>query len=239
MNIFFRRLTEAHRNAIRAIRKIKYFVARRKFQQARKPYDVRDVIEQYSQGHLNMMVRIKVSPQPKPRQICIEISSIFSHVNKQELQRRLDQTLGKPGSYYAGMERGHHKPMTVGARMFRVEQQLGSMEKKLDQMMHAMNNLVIQQQKTMPTTYHYHHPNIHASGSLSFPPQTFDSSVHFSQQQATSGLSSATAQQQQHHHHPTPSSQCQLPAGPSQVNTPVTSSNTYQPPPAPYLEDDV
>ncbi|XP_021929221.1 potassium voltage-gated channel subfamily KQT member 1-like isoform X2 [Zootermopsis nevadensis] len=114
--LIWRRLTEAHRNAIRAIRKIKYFVARRKFQQARKPYDVRDVIEQYSQGHLNMMVRIK------------------------ELQRRLDQMLGKPGSYMAGIDRaGNVKPMTIGARLYRLEQQLSVMEKKLDQLVHVMN----------------------------------------------------------------------------------------------------
>uniref|UniRef100_A0A8B9GSN2 Potassium voltage-gated channel subfamily KQT member 1 n=1 Tax=Astyanax mexicanus TaxID=7994 RepID=A0A8B9GSN2_ASTMX len=68
-------LSHAHRSAIKVIRRMQYFVARRKFQQARKPYDVRDVIEQYSQGHLNMMVRIK------------------------ELQRRLDHTLGKPGLF--------------------------------------------------------------------------------------------------------------------------------------------
>ncbi|XP_065081234.1 potassium voltage-gated channel subfamily KQT member 1-like isoform X1 [Ochlerotatus camptorhynchus] len=121
------KLTEAHRNAIRAIRKIKYFVARRKFQQARKPYDVRDVIEQYSQGHLNMMVRIK------------------------ELQRRLDQTLGKPGSYLTGIDRvGNIKPMTVGARLYRVEQQLSVMDKKLDQLTHAINSMTMQQKMILP-----------------------------------------------------------------------------------------
>ncbi|KAJ3630890.1 hypothetical protein MTP99_012057 [Tenebrio molitor] len=119
-------LTEAHKNAIRAIRKIKYFVARRKFQQARKPYDVRDVIEQYSQGHLNMMVRIK------------------------ELQRRLDQTLGKPGSYLAGIDRvGNVKPMTVGARLYRVEQQLGTMDKKLDALTHILNSLAQKNQASL------------------------------------------------------------------------------------------
>uniref|UniRef100_A0AAQ5ZUI7 Potassium voltage-gated channel subfamily KQT member 1 n=1 Tax=Amphiprion ocellaris TaxID=80972 RepID=A0AAQ5ZUI7_AMPOC len=56
---FFHRLTESHRKAIRVIQRMRYFVAKRNFQQARKPYDVRDVIEQYSQGHLNLMVRIK------------------------------------------------------------------------------------------------------------------------------------------------------------------------------------
>jgi len=47
----------------------------------------------------------------------------------QELQRRLDQTLGKPGSYLAGIDRaGNVKPMTIGARLYRVEQQVSKSE---------------------------------------------------------------------------------------------------------------
>ncbi|KAF8361512.1 kqt-3, partial [Pristionchus pacificus] len=99
-------LTDAHKNAIRAIRKIKYFISRRKFQQARKPYDVRDVIEQYSQGHLNMMVRIK------------------------ELQRRLDTALGKPGQYQSHSKKS--QSLTIGARLNRVELQLSQLDKKMD-----------------------------------------------------------------------------------------------------------
>uniref|UniRef100_F1L0Q6 Potassium voltage-gated channel subfamily KQT member 1 n=1 Tax=Ascaris suum TaxID=6253 RepID=F1L0Q6_ASCSU len=121
-------LTETHKNAIRAIRKIKYFVARRKFQQARKPYDVRDVIEQYSQGHLNMMVRIK------------------------ELQRRLDQTLGKPGQYQENNKKG--QSMTIGARLTRVEMQLSSMDRKLETCMRLMQSVyrVLQTENSLLST---------------------------------------------------------------------------------------
>ncbi|XP_016086213.1 potassium voltage-gated channel subfamily KQT member 1 [Sinocyclocheilus grahami] len=101
------RLSHAHRSAIKVIRRMQYFVARRKFQQARKPYDVRDVIEQYSQGHLNMMVRIK------------------------ELQRRLDNTLGKPGMFLPekGVDKEHY---TVGARLIRLEDKVLQMDVKLE-----------------------------------------------------------------------------------------------------------
>nr|XP_047904269.1 potassium voltage-gated channel subfamily KQT member 1-like isoform X1 [Anser cygnoides] len=128
--VFLGRLTEAHRTAVKVIRRMQYFVARRKFQQARKPYDVRDVIEQYSQGHLNMMVRIK------------------------ELQRRLDHSLGKPGLFLP--EKGVDKVYyTVGARLIRLEDKVMQMDQKLDDiltMLHAHFGDQPQAQMSGPAT---------------------------------------------------------------------------------------
>ncbi|KAK2842549.1 hypothetical protein Q5P01_012749 [Channa striata] len=106
-------LSHAQRSAVKVLRRMQYFVARRKFQQARKPYDVRDVIEQYSQGHLNMMVRIK------------------------ELQRRLDGTLGKPGMFLPGKGEDKEYP-TIGARLIRLEHTVHQMDKKMDSILRIL-----------------------------------------------------------------------------------------------------
>ncbi|XP_040265967.1 potassium voltage-gated channel subfamily KQT member 1 [Bufo bufo] len=116
-------LREHHRAAIKVIRRMQYFVAKKKFQQARKPYDVRDVIEQYSQGHLNLMVRIK------------------------ELQRRLDQSLGKPSLFLSGSDKVKDRGTnTIGSRLNRVEDKVTQMDHKLNLITDMLHHLVANQQ---------------------------------------------------------------------------------------------
>ncbi|MEE6499377.1 hypothetical protein FKM82_003428 [Ascaphus truei] len=116
-------LREHHRAAIKVIRRMQYFVAKKKFQQARKPYDVRDVIEQYSQGHLNLMVRIK------------------------ELQRRLDQSLGKPSLFLSMSDKMKDRGTnTIGSRLNRVEDKVTQMDQKLNLITDMLHHLVANQQ---------------------------------------------------------------------------------------------
>ncbi|XP_032374510.1 potassium voltage-gated channel subfamily KQT member 1.1 isoform X1 [Etheostoma spectabile] len=108
-------LTESHRKAIRVIQRMRYFVAKRNFQKARKPYDVRDVIEQYSQGHLNLMVRIK------------------------ELQRRLDQSIGKITLFQSGSDRAKDKGTnTIGSRLNRMEDKMTHMDQTLSRIAESL-----------------------------------------------------------------------------------------------------
>ncbi|XP_044057503.1 potassium voltage-gated channel subfamily KQT member 1.1 isoform X1 [Siniperca chuatsi] len=114
-------LTESHRKAIRVIQRMRYFVAKRNFQQARKPYDVRDVIEQYSQGHLSLMVRIK------------------------ELQRRLDQSIGKMTLFQTGSDRAKDKGTnSIGSRLNRMEDKITHMDQTLNRIAESLAFLLDQ-----------------------------------------------------------------------------------------------
>ncbi|KAM6943266.1 potassium voltage-gated channel subfamily KQT member 1.1 [Xenentodon cancila] len=116
-------LTESHRKAICVVQRMRYFVAKRKFQQARKPYDVRDVIEQYSQGHLNLMVRIK------------------------ELQRRLDQSLGKMALFQTGSDRARDRGNnSIGSRLNRLEDKISHMDQTLGHIAESLTLLLDQRE---------------------------------------------------------------------------------------------
>lgn len=60
-NCFQEPLSEIARNTIRFIRYVKYLVARRKFKEALQPFDVKDIIDQYSAGNTDMLCRLKES----------------------------------------------------------------------------------------------------------------------------------------------------------------------------------
>ncbi|UJR26831.1 hypothetical protein I4U23_008144 [Adineta vaga] len=106
-------LTEDHKRMIRCIRKMQLIVARKRFQQARKPYDVRDVLEQYSHGHINMMMRIK------------------------ELQRKLEHTIGKQPL----VNSEDRMKLTVLARMQRVEDTICDMGQTMENMYTLLKNI--------------------------------------------------------------------------------------------------
>ncbi|XP_051792286.1 potassium voltage-gated channel subfamily KQT member 4-like isoform X4 [Erpetoichthys calabaricus] len=109
----------AVKTLIRAVRILKFLVAKRKFKETLRPYDVKDVIEQYSAGHLDMLGRVK------------------------SLQTRVDQIVGR-GSIQPEKkirsEKGEKSlpdldpvdELSMMGRVVKVEKQVQSIENKLD-----------------------------------------------------------------------------------------------------------
>nr|XP_020498854.1 potassium voltage-gated channel subfamily KQT member 1-like isoform X2 [Labrus bergylta] len=112
-------LTESHQKAIQVILKMRYLVAKRRFQQARKPYDVRDVIEQYTQGHLSLMMRIK------------------------ELQRRLDQSLGKITLFHEFRQRQRQGQLRR-SRLNRIEDKIANLDQTMSRIAGSLSLLLDQ-----------------------------------------------------------------------------------------------
>uniref|UniRef100_A0AAR2K3T3 Potassium voltage-gated channel, KQT-like subfamily, member 5b n=1 Tax=Pygocentrus nattereri TaxID=42514 RepID=A0AAR2K3T3_PYGNA len=98
---------------------MKFHVAKKKFKETLRPYDVKDVIEQYSAGHLDMLCRIK------------------------SLQTRVDQILGKGQIPMDRKMRDRILPegeslehdLSMLGRVCKVERQVQSIESKLDSLL--------------------------------------------------------------------------------------------------------
>ncbi|XP_045072433.1 potassium voltage-gated channel subfamily KQT member 5-like isoform X2 [Coregonus clupeaformis] len=106
------------KSVIRAVRIMKFHVAKKKFKETLRPYDVKDVIEQYSAGHLDMLCRIK------------------------SLQTRVDQILGKGQIPLDKKIRDKllsdgdlMEDMSMLGRVCKVERQVQSIESKLDSLL--------------------------------------------------------------------------------------------------------
>uniref|UniRef100_A0A8U8BR36 Uncharacterized protein n=1 Tax=Geospiza parvula TaxID=87175 RepID=A0A8U8BR36_GEOPR len=115
----FEDVMPAVKTLIRAVRILKFLVAKRKFKETLRPYDVKDVIEQYSAGHLDMLGRIK------------------------SLQTRVDQIVGRDRALPADKkvrEKGEKlaleaelvDELSMMGRVVKVERQVQSIEHKLD-----------------------------------------------------------------------------------------------------------
>ncbi|XP_053738852.1 potassium voltage-gated channel subfamily KQT member 3 isoform X1 [Synchiropus splendidus] len=119
---------------IRAVRIMQFLLNKKRFKETLRPYDVKDVIEQYSAGHLDMLCRIKylqtridmiLAPGPllTPKHKKTQKAPFADPANQSP---RLETD---PGKTAAMQDAEDHSMM---GRFVRVERQVEDMEKKLD-----------------------------------------------------------------------------------------------------------
>ncbi|XP_032650938.1 potassium voltage-gated channel subfamily KQT member 3 [Chelonoidis abingdonii] len=120
--------------AIRAVRILQFRLYKKKFKETLRPYDVKDVIEQYSAGHLDMLSRIKYlqarvdmiftpGPPSTPKRKKSQKGEAFSYPSQQS--PRNDQ-------YVAKASTADTEDQSMMGKFVKVERQVHDMGKKLD-----------------------------------------------------------------------------------------------------------
>ncbi|XP_014429335.2 potassium voltage-gated channel subfamily KQT member 3 isoform X1 [Pelodiscus sinensis] len=120
--------------AIRAVRILQFRLYKKKFKETLRPYDVKDVIEQYSAGHLDMLSRIKYlqarvdmiftpGPPSTPKHKKSQKGGAFSFPSQQS--PRNDQFIAKASA-------ADTEDQSMMGKFVKVERQVHDMGKKLD-----------------------------------------------------------------------------------------------------------
>ncbi|KAM4705562.1 potassium voltage-gated channel subfamily KQT member 3 isoform 2-T2 [Rhinophrynus dorsalis] len=123
--------------AIHASRILQFLLHKKKFKETLRPYDVKDVIEQYSAGHLDMLSRIKY--------LQTRIDMVFAPGPLSTPKHKKSQkgSGGLGGGYsFPSQQSPRHEPygskasdiedQSMMGKFVRVERQVQDMEKKLD-----------------------------------------------------------------------------------------------------------
>ncbi|XP_053106548.1 potassium voltage-gated channel subfamily KQT member 3 isoform X2 [Hemicordylus capensis] len=142
---------------IRAVRILQFRLYKKRFKETLRPYDVKDVIEQYSAGHLDMLTRIKYlqtridiifapGPPSTPKHKKPQKGSAFSYPTQQSPRNE---------PYIAKASTVDPEDQSMMGKFVRVERQVHDMGKKLDFLvdmhMQHMEQLQVQVMEVCPS----------------------------------------------------------------------------------------
>ncbi|KAF6323331.1 potassium voltage-gated channel subfamily Q member 3 [Rhinolophus ferrumequinum] len=120
--------------AIRAVRILQFRLYKKKFKETLRPYDVKDVIEQYSAGHLDMLSRIKYlqtridmiftpGPPSTPKHKKSQKGAAFTYPSQQSPRNE---------PFVARASTSETEDQSMMGKFVKVERQVHDMGKKLD-----------------------------------------------------------------------------------------------------------